>query len=368
MTRRSQVLLGVLVVLVLAVGSFALALSHNSPCQAPPPLPSGMPSMQAAVFRCYGPPEVVRIERVAKPVPGDNQMLVRVHAASVNPLDWHGVRGQPYFMRLGGGWERPRDTSIGVDFAGTVEAVGKSVKRFKPGDEVFGGRDGALAQYVVVREAGAVAAKPPEVTFEQAAAVPVAAVTALQALRDRGKIRAGQSVLINGAGGGVGTFAVEIAKAFGAEVTGVTNTQDLALVRSIGADHVIDYTREDFTRGTKRYDLIVDCSGNHSLSSYRGALKPAGSYVLVGEAHMGLWVEPFVRVADTLLFSRFAGQNLTFMLADLNARDMAILAELLQRGSVKPVIDRRYSLEQAAEALRYLETGHARGKVVIAID
>jgi NADPH:quinone reductase-like Zn-dependent oxidoreductase len=369
MTRRSKVLLSVLLVLVLAIASFAWALSHNSPCHAPPGVPAGMTSMKAAVHRCYGSPDVVRIERVAKPVPADNQMLVRVRAASLNPLDWHYVSGQPYFMRLaGGGLGAPQETWIGVDFAGTVEAVGKDVTRFKPGDEVFGGRDGSAAEYLVVREQGAVALKPPNVTFVQAAAVPVAAITALQALRDQGKIRAGQSVLVNGAGGGVGTFAVEIAKSFGADVTAVTSTANLALVRLIGADHVIDYTREDFTRGTKRYDLIVDCSGNHSLSSYRGVLTPTGSYVLVGEAHMGLWVEPLVTAAKTVLWSKIVGQNLTPMLADLKQADVATLAQLLHRGSLTPVIDRRYTLDETAEALRYLETGHARGKVVITID
>jgi len=368
MTRRSKVLLGVLVVLVLAVSSLALALSHNSPCAAAPPLPAGMPSMRAAVHRCYGSPDVVRIEQVAKPVPGDNQLLVRVHAASVNPLDWHYLSGQPYVLRLGSGWGTPKDTWIGVDFAGTVEAVGKHVTRFKPGDEVFGGRDGSAAEYLVVRERGAVALKPANVSFEQAAAVPVAASTALEALRDRGKIRAGDSVLVNGAGGGVGTFAVQIAKSFGAEVTAVTNTQNLGLVRSIGADHVIDYTREDFTRGTQRYDLIVDCSGNHSLSSYRRVLKPTGSYVLVGEAHMGSWVGPFVMPAKTMLLSRIVGQNLTPMMAQLEQGDMTFLGELLKRGSLRPVIDRRYPLDQTAQALRYLETGHARGKVILTVD
>ncbi|HUN73831.1 MAG TPA: NAD(P)-dependent alcohol dehydrogenase [Steroidobacteraceae bacterium] len=368
MGRGSKVLLGILVVLVLSVAVLAVALSHNSPCAAAPPLPAGTQSMRAAVHRCYGSPDVVRIEQVPRPVPTDHQMLVKVRAASINPLDWHYLSGQPYFMRLSSGWGTPQDTWTGVDFAGTVEAVGKGVTRFKPGDEVFGGRDGSAAQYLVVREQGAVALKPPNVTFEQAAAVPVAAITALQALRDHGKIRSGQSVLVNGAGGGVGTFAVEIAKSFGADVTAVTNSANLALVRSIGADHVIDYTREDFTRGSKRYDLILDCSGNHSLSSYRRVLSPAGSYVLVGEAHMGLWIEPLVSAARTLLVSKLAGQNLTPMLAELNQADMTQLAELLQRGSLTPVIDRRYPLDRMPDALRYLETGHARGKIVITIE
>ena len=368
MSKRSAVLLSVLVALVLGAAAFAFALSHDSPCQAPPALAAGVASMKAAVARCYGSPDVVRIERVAKPVPADNQMLIKVRAASVNPLDWHGVRGQPYLMRLANGLGTPHDSSLGVDFAGTVEAVGRRVTRFKPGDEVFGGHDGALAQYVVAREAGAVALKPPNVTYEEAAAVPVAAITALQALRDRGSIHAGASVLVNGAGGGVGTFAVEIAKSLGAQVTAVTNTQNLALMRSIGADRVIDYTREDFTRDAERYDLIVDCSANHSLSSYRHVLKPSGSYVIVGEAHMGLWVEPLVRVIDTILVSKLAGQNLTPMLAQLNQRDMETLGALLKSGGVRPVIDRRYPLEETAGALRYLETGHARGKVVITID
>jgi NADPH:quinone reductase-like Zn-dependent oxidoreductase len=368
MSRRSKVLLSIVAVLVIAIAAVALGISHNSPCPGASPVPPGTQSMRAAVHRCYGSPDVVRIESVPKPVPADNQMLVRVHAASVNPLDWHTVRGEPYFMRLEGGWGRPQETWIGVDFAGTVEAVGKSVTRFKPGDEVFGGRDGSAAQYVAVREHGAVALKPANVTFEQAAAVPVAAITALQALRDEGKIRTGQSVLINGAGGGVGTYAVEIAKSFGADVTAVTSTSNLALVRSIGADHTIDYTREDFTRGVQRYDLILDCSRNHSLSSFRRVLKRGGSYVMVGEAHMGLWVDPLVKFGDTLLVGKIAGQNLTGVMAQLNQRDLATLAELLQRGSIRPVIDRRYPLDQTAQALRYLETGHARGKVVITID
>ncbi len=362
-------ILGV-IVLVLAVGvlSVALAVSHNSPCGPAPSLPAGATRMKAVVHRCYGSPEVLRYEDIPKPVAADDEVLVRVHAASVNPLDWHYLEGTPYLVRLDAGLGKPGNPRLGVDFAGTVEAVGKNVTRFKPGDEVFGGKFGALAQYVAVREDRALAPKPGNLTFEQAAAVPIAAVTALQALRDKGQIRAGQKVLINGASGGVGTFAVQIAKSFGAEVTGVCSTRNVDLVRSIGADHVIDYTREDFTKGAPRYDLILDNVGTHSLLEYRRVLNPGGIYVMVGSTTPGNWLGFLATPIEGLLLSPFVSQRFGMILAELNKEDLATLGALMQSGKVTPVIDRRYTLNEAPEALRYLEKGHARGKVVVTVE
>ena len=323
--------------------------------------------MKAIVYCDYGSPDVLKVEDIEKPAPGDDQVLVRVRAASVNPLDWHYMRGTPYFMRLGAGLRKPKVTRLGVDFAGTVEAVGRNVNRFKPGDEVFGGRTGAFAQYVLVREDRAVALKPANLTFEQAASVGVAAITALQGLRDKGQIQPGQKVLINGASGGVGTFAVQIAKSFGAEVTGVCSTRNVNMVRSIGADRVIDYTKEDFTKGAERYDLILDNVGNHSLLESRRALKPKGKYIMVG-GPSGRWIDPLPRALNALVLSRFVSQDIRMFLAELNKEDLTILRDLMQAGKVKPVIDRQYRLTEVPEAIRYLEAGHARGKVVITLQ
>jgi NADPH:quinone reductase-like Zn-dependent oxidoreductase len=291
-----------------------------------------------------------------------------VQAASVNPLDWHYMRGKPYVMRGSAGLGAPDDIRLGVDFAGTVEAVGKNVTQFKPGDEVFGGADGAFAQYVSVREKGALAIKPTNVSFEQAAAVPVAAITALQALRDKGKIKPGQQVLVNGASGGVGTFAVQIAKSFGAEVTGVCSTRNLTMVKSIGADHVIDYTQEDFTQGSQRYDLIIDNVGTHSLADYRRVLKPRGALVMVGGPSDGAWLGPLSASLKAMLVAPFVSEKLIFIFAQLKQADLQQLRDLMQSGKLTSVIDRRYKLSETAEAIRYLETGHARGKVVITVE
>ena len=323
--------------------------------------------MKAIVYCDYGSPDVLKVEDIEKPAPGDDQVLVRVRAASVNPLDWHYMRGTPYFMRLGAGLRKPKVTRLGVDFAGTVEAVGRNVNRFKPGDEVFGGRTGAFAQYVLVREDRAVALKPANLTFEQAASVGVAAITALQGLRDKGQIQPGQKVLINGASGGVGTFAVQIAKSFGADVTGVCSTRNVDMVRSIGADHVIDYTKEDFTKSAERYDLILDNVGNHSLLESRRVLNPKGKYIMVG-GPAGRWIDPLPRAISALVLSRFVSQDIRLFLADLNQSDLNILRDLMQAGKVTPVIDRRYRLSEIPEAIRYLEQGHARGKVVITLE
>ena len=325
--------------------------------------------MKAVVHCEYGGPEVLKFEDIEKPVPNDNQVLVRVRAASVNPLDLT-IRG-PWLIRPILGLRKPKDTRLGVDYAGTVEAVGKNVTNFKPGDEVFGGRDGALAEYVCALADRGVALKPPNITFEQAASVPVAAITALQGLRDKGKIQPGQKVLINGASGGVGTFAVQIAKSFGTEVTGVCSTRNLDMVRSIGADHVIDYTKEDFTKTNQRYDLIFDLVGNHSFSERRRILNPNGICVMAGIGGAGWHDGIGMRLAGELnayVRSRFVSQKFITYIAQFNKKDMTILADLMQSGKMTPVTDKTYKLNETPDALRYLEQGHARGKVVINLE
>ncbi len=323
-----------------------------------------------AILHCeYGGPEVLKLEDVEKPTPTDNQILVRVRAASVNPLDLT-IRG-PWPLRPIFGMRKPKDTRLGVDYAGTVEAVGKNVTQFKPGEEVFGGKDGALAGYVCALADRSVVLKPANMTFEQAAAVPVAAITALQGLRDKGKIQAGQKVLVNGASGGVGTFAVQIAKSFGTEVTGVCSTRNVDLVRSIGADHVIDYTKEDFTKTDQRYDLIFDLVGNHSFSERRRVLNPNGICVMAGVGGAGWHDGMGMRLAgelNSLAWSRFTSQKFVAYIAAFNKADMTILADLMQSGKITPVIDRTYKLSELPAALAYLEQGHARGKVVITVE
>jgi NADPH:quinone reductase-like Zn-dependent oxidoreductase len=367
MTLRYKISATILGLVVLAGAALALALSHNSPCGTVPPVAITEP-MSAAVHRCYGAADVMRIENTARPVPSDHGVLVRVRASSINPLDWHFMRGEPYVMRLSSGWGAPHDPALGTDFAGTVESVGKLVTRFKPGDEVFGGANGAFAQYLRTPEDAAVALMPANLTFEQAAAVPVAGITALQALRDLGQLRAGQKVLINGAGGGVGTFAVQIAKSLGAIVTAVTNPASLALIRSLGADHVIDYGHEDFTQAAERYDLILDLSGDHPLSAYRRVMAPTGTYVLAGDTSNGNWTGPLAGFGKALVVSVFVKQKLVPFFSQLNQADLTLLAAMLETGKVKPVIDRGYNLGAIADAIRYQESGHARGKVVVTID
>ena len=327
--------------------------------------------MKAIVYCDYGVSNL-KFQDIEKPTPADDQLLVRVRAVSVNPLDWHFIEGTPYIGRFlfGFGARKPKDTQLGVDFAGTVEAVGKNVTKYKPGDEVFGGRTGAFAQYVCVRESRGVALKPANITFEQAAAVPIAAITALQALRDKGHVQAGQKVLINGASGGVGTFAVQLAKSYGAEVTGVCSTRNLDLVRSIGADHVVDYTKEDFSKAGQRYDLILDNVGTQPLSQFRRALEPKGECVMVGGGgpNDGRLIGPMARPIKALLVSPFVSQKFGMLFAQLNHDDLAFLADLMQSGKVTPVIDRTYKLGDLPDAIRYLEQGHARGKVVVAVE
>ncbi len=321
--------------------------------------------MKAIVYTKYGPPEVLQLKEVAKPVPKDNQVLVKVHAASANALDWHFMRGAPFLARLAGGLRKPKDPRLGADFAGRVEAVGTNVTQFQPGDEVFGAETGSFAEYASVPE-NTLALKPTKSSFEEAAAIPVAAITALQGLRDKGQIQSRQKVLVNGASGGVGTFAVQIAKSFGTEVTGVCSTRNLDLVRSIGADHVIDYTQADFTKNGQHYDLIYDAVGNRSVSDYKRALNPKGTCVIAGFQNLPRLFEHMVLGP---LRSRTGNKKVGLMgIAKMNQKDLVFVKELLEAGKIVPVIERRYPLREVPEAIRYLEEGHARGKVVITIE
>jgi NADPH:quinone reductase-like Zn-dependent oxidoreductase len=326
--------------------------------------------MKAIVYCDYGVANL-KLADIEKPTPNDDQILVRVRAASINPYDWHFIEGTPYVMRaMIGGLRKPKDIRLGVDFAGTVETVGKNVTQYKPGDEVFGGSTGAFAQYLCRRAVGSVALKPAGLTFEQAAAINIAGITALQAVRDKGKIQPGQKVLINGASGGVGTFAVQLAKSFGADVTGVCSTRNIELVQSLGADHVIDYTKEDFTKGDEHYDVILDNVANHSLAECRRVLTPNGIYVLIGGG--GANEQGFLGAIGKALYagvySRFVKQKMGMMMADPSTKDLTLLAEMVDSGKLKPVIDRTYKLSEVPEAIRYLEQGHARGKVIITVD
>ncbi len=322
--------------------------------------------MKAIVYRRYGSPDILRLEEVPKPEVRDGDVLVRVHAAAVNPLDWHLLRGKPYIVRPTSGWRRPKRNIPGVDVAGVVEAVGRDVTLVRPGDEVFGEKTRACAEYVCGPERLFVH-KPANMTLEQAAALPVGGVTALQALREKGDVQPGQKVLINGASGGVGTFAIQLARHFGAEVTGVTSTTNVELVRSLGAHHVIDYTQDDFTRNGQHYDLIVDNAGSRSLMAMRRALAPNGTMVMVG-ASKGDWIGPIARLVGGQQLSRFGGKKFRGMLTDIDREDLLFLKDLAEAGTVTPVIDRRYPLSETADALRYLETMRARGKVIITVS
>jgi NADPH:quinone reductase-like Zn-dependent oxidoreductase len=322
--------------------------------------------MKAVVYYNYGSPDVLKCEEIEKPTAGDNEVLIKVRAASVNPLDWRLMRGMPYIGRIVFGLRKPKITRPGRDVAGQVEAVGRNVTQFKPGDGVFGACRGAFAEYACASES-ALVTKPDNVTFEQAASVPVAAFTALQGLRDKGKIQPGQKVLINGAAGGVGTFAVQIAKSFGADVTGVCSTRNLDMVRSIGADRVIDYTQEDFTKSGQRYDLIFDLMANHSLLACRRVLNPKGIYIGAGVGTGGSLIGLLARWITALVLSRCVSQKVVIFVAKLRKEDLTVLRELIKAGKVTPVIDRRYRLSEVPEAIRYLEEGHARGKVVITL-
>lgn len=324
--------------------------------------------MKAIVYYEYGSPDdVLELEDIDEPVVNDDEVLVRVRGASVNPHDWHFMTGLPYLARISTGLFKPKATVLGADLAGQVEAVGKNVTRFRPGDEVFGQlQTGSFAEYACVSE-DSVALKPNNLTFEQAAAVPMAAVTALQGLRDQGRIEPGQKVLINGASGGVGTFAVQIAKSAGAEVTGVCSTANVDMVRSIGADQVIDYTQEDFTQSGQRYDVMLDLVGNRSLSACRRVLNPKGVYLASFGQPKRRWLGSFAQMLRLVVLSPFVSQKMRPFLSAPEQEDLVALKELIEAGRVTPVINRTYPLSDVPEAMRYLEEGHARGKVVIAV-
>ena len=321
--------------------------------------------MKAIVYTKYGSPDVLEFKEVEKPTLKDNEVLIKIHAASVNAYDWHSLTADIFLIRLmGGGLLKPKNTRLGADIAGRVEAVGGSVKQFQPDDEVFGEiSHGGFAEYACAPESK-LALKPANLSFEEAAAVPMAALTALQGLRDKGQIHPGQKVLINGASGGVGTFAVQIAKSFGAEVTAVCSPRNLAQARSIGADQVIDYTREDFTKSGRQYDLILAANGYHPLSAYKRALTPKGIYVMAG----GSMAQIFQAMLIGSFMSETGGRKMGGISAKIDQKDLGLIKELIEAGKVKPIIDRRYPLSEAAEALRYLGEGHARGKVVITVE
>jgi len=324
--------------------------------------------MKAIVYTKYGSPDVLQLQEVEKPTPKDDQVLVKVHAVSLNAADLHLLRADPFLIRLSSGFLKPKHTILGSDIAGRVEAVGSNVKQFKPGDDVFGDISGCgwggFAEYVCVSET-ALALKPTNLTFEQAAAVPMAAVTALQGIRYAGQILPGQKVLINGASGGVGTFAVQLAKSFGAEVTAVCSTKKVDMARSIGADHVIDYTKEDFAKNGQQYDLILAANGDRSISDYRRALSPKGIYVQTGgsmaQMSQAMIQGPWISMTGSKKMGNMG-------VAKPNQKDLVFMKELLEAGKVVPVIDRCYPLSEVADALRYLEEGHARGKVVITVE
>src|SRR3990172_3835135 len=312
-------------------------------------------TMKAIVHHEYGSADVLRLEEIEKPTPADDEVLVRVYAASVNPADWYGMKGI-IVARPGGGWLKPKDPRIGGDYAGVVEAVGSKVKDFKPGDEVYGGRHGALAEYICVSKS--ISSKPSNISFEQAACVPTAALTALQGLRDHGKLKAGQTVLITGAAGGVGHFAVQIAKAMGAEVTGVCPTQNLDFVRSLGADHVIDYTREDYTKTERGYDLILDIASTKPWSALNRILKPTGMLILVGAPGANKPLGPLGQIGRLMLGSIRSRQKMRFFVASFNRPDLALLAEMIESGKITPVVERSYPMAETVEAMRHLGTGH----------
>jgi NADPH:quinone reductase-like Zn-dependent oxidoreductase len=362
---------GIAILVVVLAGGLFLFVAYwrsTNDCDST----AGAPAhpMKAIRFCEYGPPEVLAVHEIEKPVPNENEILVRVRAASINAADGHKLRGG-FLTRPFSGMRKPKNTRAGTDYAGVVEGVGRNVTDFKAGDEVFGGRNGALAEYICARADRAVVSKPANVTFEQAGAVAVAGLTALQGLRDTGQLKAGQKVLINGASGGVGTFAVQIAKAFGAEVTGVCSTRNIELVRSLGADHVIDYTREDFTKGDQRYDLIYDLVNNHSFSDRRRVLKPGGICVMAGIGGSGWHKDTFSRLVGQLnayLRSRFTPEKFVAFIAQLNKKDLGVLRDLMESGKLVPAVTKTYPLSETVTAYKDLETGHARGKTVITIE
>lgn len=367
MKLRYKILVSFFILLVGAFAVLAFLISYNDECAEPSAVTSEAVLMQAAMARCYGSPDVVRLEQIEKPTPKANEVLVKVKAAAVNPLDWHELRGSPYLMRLGGGLGKPDDPSLGVDFAGVVEAVGSDVVDLQVGDEVFGGRGGAFAEYLVVPVDRAIVKKPTNISFSEAAAIPIAALTALQGLVNEGDLKRGQRVLINGASGGVGTYAVQIAKSMGAHVSGVCSTRNVAMVRSLGADQVFDYKKEDYTQSGQKFDLILDLVGNHSVAKNRAVLEPNGALIIIG-AENGDWVGPLINPLVAAATDPFVDQKLGMFIAQLKKEDLQTLADMMANGELRSRIDRHYPLEEISEALRYSESGRARGKIIITMN
>ncbi len=367
MKLRYKILTGLFGLIAAAFLGLVLTLRYTADCEPAPAVTAGSETMQAIRARCYGSADVLTLETVAKPVPGADEVLVRVKAAAVNPLDYHYMRGSPYLLRLMAGIGRPKDFRAGVDFAGVVEATGDEVTRFSVGDAVFGGAKGAFAEYLVVRQDAGVAVKPDTVSFEEAASIGIAASTALQALRDHGELGVGDHVLINGASGGVGTFAVQIAKSMGATVTGVCSTPNVPLVNALGADAVIDYRKENYAARAERYDVILDMVGNHSPATNQRMLNEGGRYVMVG-GPKGNWFAPLKRPLQAMWTSKFVDEKLVTVLATLNSDDMAVLADMLGDQRIVPTLDRTYTLAEVPDAIRYSESRRAKGKIIIGMD
>jgi NADPH:quinone reductase-like Zn-dependent oxidoreductase len=369
MKLLKRILKWTVLLVLLALGAWVLIAywTSTNDCRHSAATPT---NPMKAILSCEYGAENLQLQEIEKPAPKDNEVLVRVRAASLNPVDGHMIRGA-LLMRPMSGMRKPKNTRFGTDFAGIVETVGKNVTNFKAGDEVFGAKNGAVAEYICVNAERAVVAKPGNVSFEQAGSVAVAGLTALQGLRDKGHVQAGQKVLINGASGGVGTFAVQIAKSFAADVTAVCSTRNVDLVKSIGADRVIDYTQEDFTSRGERYDLIFDLVGNHSLAERKQVLTPNGICVLGGVGGAGLHPGSWNRMLGSFtsaFLSKFGKQPFIFYIAKLTKEDLNVLRELMESGKVSPVIDRAYEISETRAALRYLEEGHARGKVVVTLE
>lgn len=367
MKLRYKILLSFLILLFAAFSVLAYSIGRTEECGSPPVASTEKPLMRAAMSRCYGSPDVVTLEQIVKPTPAPNEVLVKIKAAAVNPLDWHEMRGSPFVMRLGEGLGKPDDPDLGVDFAGIIEAVGDQVTNFEVGDEVFGGWGGAFAEYLTMPSDRAIVKKPSNITFAEAAAIPIAALTALQGLVDEGNLQAGQRVLINGASGGVGTYAVQIAKSMGAHVSGVCSTRNVALVRSLGADQVFDYKKEDYTKSGQTFDLILDLVGNHPLSANRSVLEEKGTMVIIG-GPKGDWFGPFKTPLLAAITNSFVDQKLGMFIARMRQKDLVTLAGMMQEGTLTSRIDRFYELENVAEALRYSESGRARGKIIVTMN
>lgn len=362
-----KIFLGIVGVLLGLLALLAIVISYDADCLPGPVAASGDNTMQAITYSCYGPPQVLKVSRLVRPEPGPGEVLVRIKAASVNPADWHYMRGAPYFMRLMSGIGGPKDTRLGTDFAGVVEAVGEEVTLFQPGDTVFGGAAGAFSEYVVRSEERFIVRMPAGVSFAEAAALPIAGLTALQALRDKGQLQPGEHVLINGASGGVGGYAVQIAKSMGATVTGVCSTRNVERVLALGADQVVDYKQLDYTEQETRYDLVIDLVGNHSVLANRRVLAADGRMVMVAGGK-GDWIGPLENLIMAAVVSPFVDQTLVSLLARFDNADLETLAAMMASGELRSEIDRHYPLDQVAEAMAYSESGRARGKIILDVD